>query len=226
MTLDELSKKYANFSSPKCQIMINGEDIAQKYSISASTVTVEEAIGIAPKFGFTIDDPQLVLASSTIFELDKIVQIKMGYANALEPVIIGQIVAVKTDFLSDRPPQISVVGENKNLTFAAAGANNHPAMELVYGSTLLSAAFDLTSKNLADAMTLGKTPSLKRHPQMVAVTHCNAQCVGIPEIKSRTRVGLVGLGSKYSRQYLIERSVHSFSGSLGYRVTFDAKLEA
>jgi hypothetical protein len=40
----DIYKKYNNFLSPKNQIIVNNEDLLEKYGVQVSAITVEEAI--------------------------------------------------------------------------------------------------------------------------------------------------------------------------------------
>jgi len=60
----DINKKYNNFLSPKNQIILNNEDLLEKYGIQASAIPVEEAIGVLPKFYFAVNDPQLLQIST------------------------------------------------------------------------------------------------------------------------------------------------------------------
>lgn len=134
----DINKKYNNFLAPKNQIIVNNEDILEKYGVQASAITVEEVIGVLPKFYFAINDPQLLPKSTGLFDLNKNVLIKMGYANTLETVVEGEIAAVKTIFPSNGPPRIEVSGQAKIITNATPPTNNNPIFTLTYGSTLFS----------------------------------------------------------------------------------------
>jgi hypothetical protein len=97
----DFNKKYNNFLSPKNQIIVNSEDLLEKYGVQASAITVEEAIGVLPKFYFAVNDPHLLRISTELIDLNKNMLIKMGYANTLETVVEGEIAAVKSIFPSN-----------------------------------------------------------------------------------------------------------------------------
>jgi phage protein D len=217
----ELSKKYSNFDAPKNQISVNGEDIFQKYGISASTLTVEEATGALGKFNFTIDDQEAQWVNTALFEPNKTVEIKMGYANTLEMVIAGEITAVKTVFSSNRGPQIEVDGERKPVKAAALPVKNSPICLLTYGKTLLNFTALATAKNQpSKTVVTAKLPAAKKPTSNLS---CTAECIGLPDIKAGVVVALAGLGSKFNQNYLVQKVVHSLDGSFGFRTRFEAK---
>ena len=96
----DIIKKYNNFLVPRYKIIVNNEDLFEKYGIQASAITVEEEIGIFPKFIFSMNDLQLLQISTGLLKLSNSVTIKMGYANTLETIVEGEIKAVKSIFPS------------------------------------------------------------------------------------------------------------------------------
>jgi phage protein D len=220
MTQD-LSKKYSNFLAPKNQILINSEDILQKYGIIASCITVEEATNTSPKFTFTIEDPKVAWINTAIFEINKTVEIKMGYGNILETVITGEITVVKSIFSSKSSPQIEVVGERKNAELTSLPVSNRPDYSLAFGITLLSFTSIVTTAN-----STSKIQRIAKMPALLTSTnnmHCLAESIGLPEIKVGAKVVLAGLGSKFNHNYQVEKVMHSID-NCGYRTKFEAKL--
>ena len=87
MTIETLTKKYCNFLAPTFQIYINGKDTLQSKSITPSAITVEKAINTLDTFSFLLEDPQLKWINNELLGLKSKVEIKIGYANALETLI-------------------------------------------------------------------------------------------------------------------------------------------
>ncbi len=56
----------------------------------------------------------------------------------------------------------------------------------------------------------------------VGLVRGNAECIGIPEIRSGTSVVLQGLGKKFSQTYFVERSAHTIDTS-GYKTTLSVR---
>jgi phage protein D len=206
------------------QIIINNEDVVQKYGMDIAALTVEEAMGASPVFAFTVNENvQLNIINSEIFETGKTVQIKMGYVGE-QSHLIGKITAIKTVFSSDTFPQIEVSGEGKNAELKASVSTGNQAITLAYGNNLHSATIEVATETLADK-PLQNTIILKNPTAKTNSIICRAQCEGLPQIHPGVKVNLTGLGSKYSKQYVIKKSIHNYSSQLGYRTIFDATTE-
>ena len=217
-----LSKKYSNFFAPKNQIIINGEDILKKYGITTSTITVEEAANISPKFMFTVEDPKSAWINKAIFEINQTVEVKMGYGNTLETVITGEITVVKSIFSSNHSPQIEVAGERKTVESASLPVSNRPVCSLAYGSTLLSFTSIVTTEiPTSKSQPIAKSPTLRTSTNNMV---CVAESIGLPEIRPGAKVVLAGLGSKFNHTYRVEKVVHSLD-NCGYRTKFEARAQ-
>ena len=220
MSQVDINKKYNNFLSPKNQIIVNNEDLLEKYGVQASAITVEEAIGVLPKFYFAVNDPQLLQISTGLIDLNKNVLIKMGYANTLETVVEGEIAAVKTIFPSNGPPRIEVSGQAKIITNATPPTNNKPIFTLTYGRTLFS-FISIASIQEQDS----KAASIARASATKTPTsnwHCSAECVGIPELKTQVLLSVAGVGNAYDGNYYVEKVTHKLNRS-GYTTKFEAE---
>jgi hypothetical protein len=216
----DINKKYNNFLTPKNQIIVNSEDILEKYGVQTSAITVEEIIGVLPKFYFVVNNPQLLRKSTELFDLKKNVLIKMGYANTLETVVEGEIAETKSIFPSNGPPRIEVYGQAKIITKTTPSTNNKPIFTLTYGSTLFS-FISIASIQEQD----NKTASITRATAAKASTtnlHCSAECVGVPELKAQTLVSVAGIGNAYDGNYYVKKVTHELSQS-GYATKFEAE---
>jgi hypothetical protein len=100
----DINKKYNNFLPKK-----------PNYGVQASAITVEEVIGVLPKFNFVVNDPQLLRKSTGLFDLKKNVLIKMGYANTLETVVEGEIAAIKSISPLTGRQALKCIGKQKTL---------------------------------------------------------------------------------------------------------------
>ena len=213
----DIAKKYSNFTAPRTQIFVKEHDIREKYGISASLVTVEEASGSKAKFSFSIEDPKCQWIKSELFTLNSSVQIKMGYENAFETVVNGEIASVKSIFPANGPPQIEVSGDaNKADTVRAL--NNSSSYSLAYGRTLYSFTSTTTAE---EQKIIHKASTTKVQTSNV---HCIAECVGFPDIKPGEMVVLAGLATRFNQTYKVEKVTHSIDSS-GYRIRFEAEMK-
>jgi hypothetical protein len=216
----DIYKKYNNFLAPKNQIIVNNEDILEKYGIQTSAITVEEIIGVLPKFNFALNNPQSLQKSTELFDLKKNVLIKMGYANTLETVVEGEIATIKSIFPSNGPPRIEVYGQAKNVTNTTPSTNNKPIFTLTYGSTLFS-FISTASLQEQDSKT---APITRASVAKVSTNnlHCSAECVGVPELKAQTLVSVAGVGNPYDGNYYVKKVTHELNQS-GYATKFEAE---
>ncbi len=189
MSTIDVNKKYQNFQSPKT-ITVNNEDLFEKYEIKAKGVFVEETENTLTAFSIRIDDPKLAWINTGLFELNKVVAIKMGYPNTLEELSTEEITAVKSIAPSSGSPQIRSSAKQKNKSKVAA--NNPPLPLPTYGSTLLS----FTS-----------TETVQENNRKIC---CSAECLGLPEVKTGVIVTLAGLRSRFTKNYVLEKTVHSW----------------
>lgn len=220
MSQVDINKKYNNFLAPKNQIIVNNEEILEKYGVQASAITVEEVSGVLPKFYFVVNNPQLLLKSTGLFDLKKNVLIKMGYANTLETVVEGEIATIKSIFPSNGPPRIEVYGQAKSITNTTPSTNNKPIFTLTYGSTLFS-FISIASIQVQDS----KTVSIARASVAKVSTsnlHCSAECVGVPELKAQILVSVAGVGNAYDGNYYVKKVTHELNQS-GYATKFEAE---
>ena len=220
MSQVNIAKKYSNFLAPKNQIIINKEDMLEKYGEEASTIIVEEEIEVLSKFNFAINDPQLLQKSNKLFELNKNVVIKMGYASTLETMIEGEIESVKSFFPSNGPPHIEVYGQAKTSINPTRSSNNKALFDLTYGKTLLSFTSTISAQNQDS-----KVASIARKSAFRATTNnlrCSGECVGVPELKVREFIGLNGIGKNYDGIYYVEKVSHKLDVT-GYTTEFEAR---
>lgn len=115
---EELVEKYRSFyPPPNFLIIVNGQDIVKKLSIQVIDVTFEGAVNESDRFSFTINDPESRWLDSSIFDPGNIVEIKMGYADQLTSMIIGEIISFRSTFPSDGTPQLEISGYDFSFQF-------------------------------------------------------------------------------------------------------------
>ena len=217
LTPTDLSRKYSLFVAPKNQILLNNENLQQKYCIVAETLNVELVAGIKSKFSFTASDPESKWVNTVLFEPSKPLEIQMGYGNTLETVFLGEIKVVKTIFSSNGTPKIEVFGEGKS---SDATVTSTGKFGLDYGKTLLNFTATQTSENQA-TKTLTASKLLVSSGDNLT---CVAECIGLPDIKPGVVLGLAGLAGKFNLNYQVEKTVHKWDTIIGYRTCFEAKV--
>ncbi|MCW4000747.1 MAG: hypothetical protein NWE93_10950 [Candidatus Bathyarchaeota archaeon] len=214
----DLTAKYSNFYAPKNQIIVNSEDLHQKYGITASTLSVEQNPS-APKFRFTVNDPQSAWINTALFEPGQKVFVKMGYGAVLETVMEGEVSEVKSVFSADRGPQIEVLGAS-NPRQTPRATNAVPVCTLAFGSTLLNFTAIAAAENQPKTTAISRVPALKA---TAASLRCVAESIGLPEVRDSAAVALTGLGQKFNLTYLVEKAIHSWDNNFGFMTLFEAK---
>lgn len=114
-SLFDLEKLYENFYAPAFAIEIDGDDI-KRQQVEVTGVTVDNILGGAGKFSFTVNNPfdpgknEFGWLDGGLFEVGKEVKIKMGYGKEMELMLLGIITSLKVDFPSDGASQIEISG--------------------------------------------------------------------------------------------------------------------
>jgi phage protein D len=192
----DVNKKYHNFMAPKAQVFLDQKDIFINHKILPTSISVEEGVSAQ----FTVDNASAPI-NSMLFKIGMAFEIKMGYADVMEPVFGGEISAVKTIFSSNGPPQIVVFGKEKPAKEPAAADT---VILLTYGATLNS--FTSTT----DEATQG-------------CIFCMGGSVGLPDIKTGVTIAITGLNGQFNQRYHVEKARHTFDGVQGFRTQFEAK---
>jgi len=123
MTFEELSKKYSNFYNPQYKISVDGDDISVKHLAKATSVTFDDAVDVSHRFSFTLDNPPSKWLNTDLFETGKLVEVKMGYLDALSTMIVGEITSLRLSFPSSGLPQLEVSGYDLFHQFTRASKN-------------------------------------------------------------------------------------------------------
>lgn len=117
MEFEDLARRYKNFYAPNFQILVDGEDVFKKFLIEISSVTVEDTLEGADRFSFSINDPEVSWVDSTLFEPGTEVEIKMGYADKLATLIVGEIISLRPTFPATGTPTLEISGYDLSYQF-------------------------------------------------------------------------------------------------------------
>jgi phage protein D len=192
----DVNKKYHNFMAPKAQVFVDHKELFINHNILPTSISVEEGVSAQ----FTVDNASASI-NSALFKVGMTLELKMGYADVMEPVFGGKISAVKTFFSSNGPPKIMVFGKEKPDKEPIAADTVIP---LTYGATLnsfTSTTDEATSSHIS----------------------CMGESVGLPDIKTGAAIAITGLSSQFNQRYQVEKAIHSFDGIQGFRTQFEAK---
>jgi phage protein D len=192
----DVNKKYHNYMAPKTQVFVDHKDIFLNHNIFPTSISVEDRVSVQ----FTVDNASASI-NSALFKVGMALEIKMGYADVVEPVFGGEISAVKIIFSSNGQWQIIVFGKEKPAKESAAVDT---AISLAYGATLNS----FTS-------TIDEATS--------SCISCIGESVGLPDMKPGVTIAITGLSGQFNRSYRVEKAIHTFDGIQGFRTQFEAK---
>lgn len=111
------------FFAPDFEVKINGLTMAADVRNAVIDLSCESSLDQAGMFKLTLDNRGLKLTDSPVLTVGKTIEIHMGYANDLQPKMLGEIVAVQPSFPSNGAPTIVVTGYDKSHRMR----NNKPA---------------------------------------------------------------------------------------------------
>lgn len=114
MDFAQLEKKYANFYAPSFAIRVEGGDL-REMGMEITGVNVDHTLRAADHFTFTVNNIYDAAGSDlsgidTFLPAGKKVEIRMGYAGVLEPLLTGVITSLTTSFSGAGHPRFTVSG--------------------------------------------------------------------------------------------------------------------
>jgi len=111
------------YFAPDFEVKISGLTMAADVRNAVIDLSCESSLDQAGMFKLTLDNRDLRLTDSPLLNVGKTVEIHMGYANDLQPKMLGEIVAVQPSFPSSGAPTIVITGYDKSHRMR----NNKPA---------------------------------------------------------------------------------------------------
>jgi phage protein D len=103
---------------PEFDIIINGRALVDRARPFISSIMVDDSIAWPSMFAlqlvssFELDDVHEWI-DHPAFAAGNVVEIKLGYGNAVETLIIGEITGLEPEFALDRPPSVIVRGYDR-----------------------------------------------------------------------------------------------------------------
>ncbi|HEY3419072.1 MAG TPA: hypothetical protein VGK23_00780 [Methanomassiliicoccales archaeon] len=228
--------------SPAFAITIDDVDMAQ-HGLSVENIMVELSLDTFGNFAIVLIGDAGAPGSydwinDGLFTVGKRVSIEMGRtSNRLKTILEADITIVKATFPSEGVPYVELIGDD---SVSPTKTRNRQArtISMRYGGDLLSFSpvIDLDSMIAMDIMddlskialsTLSTAKNDKRKAAKHALDHGKidvivgvGECVGSSDVVPGRTLMLEGLGTRFSRQYLVTGSIHTIDKSLGYRTAF------
>src|SRR6185436_16478530 len=103
---------------PEFDIIINGQALVDRARPFITSILVDDSIAWPSMFAlqltssFELDDVHEWI-DNPVFAVGNVVEIKLGYGNELESLIIGEITGLEPEFVLDRPPTLIVRGYDR-----------------------------------------------------------------------------------------------------------------
>src|SRR5262249_2245736 len=102
------------FFAPDFAVKISGLTMAADVRNAVTSLTYDNTIDTADMFTLQLNNADLRLTDSALFDVGKQVEIHMGYVGELEPMILGEITAVNPSFPEGGAPTITISGYDKS----------------------------------------------------------------------------------------------------------------
>lgn len=102
------------YYSPDFEVKISGFTMEADVKHAVISLTYDNNLEQADMFQLTLDNSDLRLTDSALFDVGKEVEIHMGYVGNLKPMMLGEIVAVQPAFPEGGAPTLSITGYDKS----------------------------------------------------------------------------------------------------------------
>lgn len=103
---------------PEFSIIVNGKSLPNNMRPFINSITVDESLALPSMFALEIASSYEMkevneLIDDALFTVGNVVEIKFGYGNELETLIIGEITGLEPEFLANRLPALTVRGYDR-----------------------------------------------------------------------------------------------------------------
>lgn len=102
------------FYAPRFMVKIEGMTLAADLSQAIIELTYDNNLDAADMFTIQLDNSALRFTDSPLCDLGQTVEIHMGYAGDLRPMMLGEIVAVSPSFPASGAPTITITGYDRS----------------------------------------------------------------------------------------------------------------
>lgn len=102
------------------EIIVNGTQLAIEVESHINHVVVDDSIDVPGMFEFELTDSGAregetpLIDNLDLFALGNVVEVKMGFADELETLIVGEITGLEPSFVADGVPVLTVRGYNRS----------------------------------------------------------------------------------------------------------------
>jgi phage protein D len=128
---------------PDFEVKIQGLTMEADVKSAVISLTYDNNLDQADMFQLTLNNADLRFTDSPLFDVGKDAEIYMGYANNLQPMMLGEIVAVRPSFPEGGAPTITITGYDKSHRMR----HNHKTRAFHFANASLIAA-QIAAENL------------------------------------------------------------------------------
>jgi phage protein D/phage baseplate assembly protein gpV len=104
----------SNYFAPAFDVKIEGLTLAANVTQAVMELSYDNNLDTADMFTLRLNNADMSLTDSALFDVGKTVEIYMGYAGELYPMILGVITAVNPNFPQSGAPSLSITGYDKS----------------------------------------------------------------------------------------------------------------
>lgn len=102
------------YYAPGFSVKIEGLTLAADVRNAVIDLTYDNSLDTANMFTLRLNNADLRFTDSALFDVGKSVEIHMGYAGNLEPMMLGEITAVSPSFPQSGAPTLTITGYDKS----------------------------------------------------------------------------------------------------------------
>ena len=217
MSAIKKSRSSEGIGAPSFRIEIDGANIDEQ-DFSAQSIGVDLVLDGHGTFTALLVGNGAGAASwmdGPLLSIGKQVKIAIGDAKGPLTIMDGRISSMRANFPSDGKPTLEIAGDDSDSAVAKKGRRK--TIEMGWGERLLT--FEPEIDSIADTKIGAAVRPSKKKPQApdAATTTGIGECVGSPEILPGCTVRLDGLGTAFSGDYQVIRTVHTINRTEGYR---------
>jgi phage protein D/phage baseplate assembly protein gpV len=144
----------SDYYAPAFEVKIEGLTMEADVTRAVIDLSYESSLDTADMVTLRLNNAGLRLTDSALFDVGKNVEVYMGYAGNLQPMMLGEITAVNPDFPESGAPTLTVTAYDKSHRMR----HNHKLRTFPFASVSLIAA-QIAAENLLIPV-VDPTPSL------------------------------------------------------------------
>ena len=124
------------YYAPDFLVKIEGLTMEADVSRAVVSLQYDSSLDTADMFTLRLNNADMRLTDSALFDVGKSVEIHMGYAGNLQPMMLGKITAVSPSFPQSGAPMLTVTGYDRSHRLR----ENHRSRTFLYSNASLIAA--------------------------------------------------------------------------------------